>query len=331
MIEQVVDRTCYVWATLAWDGRRLVSLQVPGAHVDGRIVEDPLLGPAHCITSGDQVTAMSAIDWSAPTTIPTVAAPARLAPSAGGAIMNVIAMCARDAGVTALRYRGRYPTSALFRTLLRSFTTTAAEDDFIGHFQLGGAPHEVPIDFTPAPFVRISHAHGFVEQRDVIERAVIDGVSYDRAGSPARLVENRAEVWFGDTRYAHVATFSIDGTLVEGPHPIPACTSNVIGQAFPAHLVAALATLLADVVPAPLAEDARRYLIGQAIRWADLGPRVAAVLDDGFAVHAALWERVAPWGMARLAMALVEALAPLVMRNLLANIARDVDLMSPSG
>src|SRR5688500_14977928 len=99
MIDRIVDAAGHVWATLAWDGTQLVSLAVPGARVDGTTIEDPLLGPAHVVTSGEQQTTLSAIDWAAPTTIPTVAAPARLAPGAGGAIVNTIAMLARAAGV----------------------------------------------------------------------------------------------------------------------------------------------------------------------------------------------------------------------------------------
>ena len=99
-LERVVDRGGHVWATLVWDGDRLISLAVPGATVDGAIVDDPLLGPAHRITSGDATTTMSALAWARPDRIPTIAAPAVLAPGAGSAIMNVIAMLAAAALAT---------------------------------------------------------------------------------------------------------------------------------------------------------------------------------------------------------------------------------------
>jgi hypothetical protein len=345
---KIVDRAGFVWAALDWDGPRLRSLEVPGARVDGALVDDPLLGPAHVITSGDSTTTMTAIDWSRPTRIPTVAAPARLAPGSGGAIMNVIATLARDAGVPALRYAGRYPTAALFRTLLRSFYTTSTEDEFTSRFKLAGSPKEIAVDFVPAPFERLGNPHGYVELRDDpasgarrIERAVVDRVSYERDGSPARLVDVardsspdgavRAELWFGDAPYAQVATFAADGALVDGPHPIPRCTSSVIGQRFPPPLVEALAELVVDAVPPPLRDDARRYLVGRALRWADLGARTAASGPDGLAVHAVLWERIAPLGYPRLAMALAEALGPVVTTALVAAIASDVALMSPGG
>jgi hypothetical protein len=49
--------------------------------------------------------------------------------------------------------------------------------------------------------------------------------------------------------------------------------------------------------------------------WADLGARAARELPGngaGFVVHAALWDRIAPLGLGRLALALAEALAPVV-------------------
>ena len=49
------------------------------------------------------------------------------------------------------------------------------------------ARDEVPVDFAPAPHERVELACGFVEIRDGVERAVIDGASYERDGSPARL------------------------------------------------------------------------------------------------------------------------------------------------
>jgi hypothetical protein len=166
-------------------------------------------------------------------------------------------------------------------------------------------------------------------------------VSYEVDGSPARLVEYphadglhvedrmHAQVWFGDSRYAHVATFDHGGALVDGPHPIPTSTSEVIGRIFPPALVVALAELVADVVPAPISEDTKRYLSTRTIRWGDLGARAAAMATDGIVVHAAIWDRIAPLGFPRLALALAEAIGPIVTLALVGEIARDVGLMSP--
>lgn len=321
---RVIDRTGAVHAELSWTGSsdQLDRLVVASAVVHGAVVEHPLLGPAHAV--GD--TAMTALAWARPTEIPAIAEPGRLPPGAGGAILNTIAILARRAGVTALRYAGPYPTSALWRTLARSFRCAAGE----AAFTAGGldralrvARDPIAIDFQPAPHERIAIAGGFVELRDRIERAVIDGIPYEPGGSPARLSspdgsegrpeDNRhCEIWFGDAPYARVATLAPDGSLLAGPHAIPPCESPVIGRAFPRALRAAIAELVAEAVPAPLAEAARALCAEQAMCWADLGARAAREQPDGFAVHAALWDRIAPLGLGRLALALAEALAPAV-------------------
>jgi hypothetical protein len=299
------------------------------ATVDGAIVDHPLLGAAHRV--GD--TAMTALDWARPTEIPAVAEPARLPPGAGGALLNTIALLARDAGVAALRYAGPYPTAALWRSLARSFRCDADEAAFTAGAldrALRVARDPIPIDFVPAPHERVAIPRGFVELRErldrPVDRAVLDGIGYEPGGSPARLVDapgpaagHHCEIWFGDACYARIATLAADGALVDGPHPPPACASPVVGRAFPAALQGALAELVADAVPAPLAADARARCAAGSLAWADLGARAAAERPGGFAVHAALWDRIAPLGLGRLALALAEALAPVVA----AAVARD--------
>ncbi len=301
-------------------------IEVGGIRIPRDVVSHPLLGDAHVIEGASgPLTAISVLDWDRPTRIPTIAEPGRLPPGTGAALLNEIAHRAERAGVPALRYAGPYPTPGLWRALARSFRARGDEAAFTADV-LGRALRlafdELPIDFTPAPHERIDHERGWVELRDGLERAVIDGISYDRGGSPARLVDDRAELWFGDALYAHVATFDLRGVLLAGPHAIAPLASSVIGHAFPPALRAALAELVADAVPAPLAADARALVAARPIAWADLGARAARRADAGFAVHAALWDRIAPLGLARLALALAEALAPVVASMILAEVAR---------
>jgi hypothetical protein len=335
-LARVVDQTGREWARFAWVGDRLNSLEVPGARIDGVIVRDELLGDAHdIVVDGAPVTRVSAVDWARPTEIPAIAAPGRLPAGSGATIINTLALLARHGGVPALRYAGPYPTSALWRTLARSFRTTATEDQFtadlVGRMaRLARDP--IAIDFAPAPFEQLAivghgdrTVRGHVELRDGIERVVLDGIAYEPGGSPARLVDARAptgtvaaELWFGDARYATIATLSPDGALVDGPHPIPACTSDVIGKVFPPPLVAAIAELVAESVPAPLAGDARAFLVARELRWADLGARVARADGERVELHAAIWQHVAPHGLGRLALALAEALVPVVTHAIVA-------------
>ena len=314
---RIFDRNGWMWAGFEWAGASLARLIVPGMTVDGAIIRDDLLGDAHAIRrdAAAPATAMSAIDWARPTEIPTIAAPGSLPPGAGGALLNAIAVLAARAQVPALRYGGPYPTPALWRALSRCFTTQASEEAFTNDLidrasRLARDP--IAVDFAPAPCERISIPRGFVELRSRLERAVIDGVAYEPDGSPTRLIEDRAEVWFGDAPYARVATFAPDGALLDGPHAIPLCTSVVVGKQFPPALSHALAELVAEAVAAPLAADARAWVASRPMSWADLGARAARSTSDGLAVHAALWDRIGPLGLGRLALALAEALVPVV-------------------
>ncbi|MGE5183811.1 MAG: hypothetical protein ACM31C_17195, partial [Acidobacteriota bacterium] len=79
--------------------------------------------------------------------------------------------------------------------------------------------------------------------------------------------------------------------------------------------------LVAEAVPAPLAADARAIVAARPLVWADLGTRAARATSERFEVHAALWERIAPRGLARLALALAEALAPLAASQVLTAVA----------
>lgn len=299
-------------------------LEIGRLRISRELISHPLLGRAHVIEhDGVAITAMSELDWEHPTEIPAIAAPGKLPPGEGARLLNAIAERARDAGVVALRYAGPYPTPALFRALARSFRTTGDEAAFTADL-LGRAARlasePIAIDFAPAPHVRVDHAHGWSELRGGLERAVIDGASFEPDGSPGRLVNGAAEIWFGDAPYARIAQLAPDGTMLDGPHAPPALASSAIGRAFPAELRAAIAELVAEVVPAPLADAARAAVTERAIAWADLGTRAARRTDDGFALHAALWERIAPHGLARVALAIAEALAPVVTAEIVARL-----------
>jgi len=331
---RVIDRTGTVHAELVWGADdQLRRLQVTGAAVDGAIVTHSLLGAAHAV--GD--TAMTAITWSRPTEIPAIAEPGRLPLGAGGAILNTIAMLAQRAEVAGLRYAGPYPTRALWRTLVRSFRCAASEADFTRDALDRAsrvARDPIAIDFAPAPHERIAIAGGFVELRDDIERAVIHGILYEPGGSPARVVAGgHCEIWFGDAPYARVATLAPDGSLIDGPHAIPGCASQVIGREFPLALRLAIAELVGDAVAAPLAAAARALCAAQPLRWGDLGARAACEQPDGLWVHAALWERIAPLGLGRLALALAEALVPVataaIVRDTAQRAARQIASAGP--
>lgn len=309
------------------------TIEVAGLVISRAVAPHALLGEAHTISrDGRVLTHMTPLDWDRPTQIPAIAAPGTLPPGTGGAILNLIAERAVAAGVPSLRYAGPYPTPALYRSLLRSFRASHDEAEFTRDLMMriaSLARTEITVDFTPAPHRRISHARGISEVRDGLERTSIDGITYERGGGSTRLIKkgadpiSSAEVWFGDQLYGRAASLSEDGLLVDGPHPIPPITSSALDQTFPPPLCVVLGELIAELVPSPLAGAAEHLLATSTIRWADLGARVARATDDGFEVHVALWERIAPHGMARVALAIAEALAPVVTSTLVRRVLAD--------
>jgi hypothetical protein len=285
------------------------------------IVSHPLLGRAQVIERGGvTLTEVTPIDWQRPCEIPVVAAPARLPPGAGAAILNAVAERAAAAGVASLRYAGPYPTPALYRALLRSFRASASEAAFAADVlarALRLARDEVAVDFAPAPHRRVTWPGGWSEVRDGVERVVIAGVGYEPATAPARFVDGACELWFGGARYARIALVDDDGALREGPHLVPACTSPLVGKEFPPQLREAIAELVAELVPDPVAADARSVVARRTLRWADLGARAARAVDAGFELHAAMWTGA----LATVAAAIAEALAPVVVAQIVAEVS----------
>jgi hypothetical protein len=268
------------------------AIEVAGLVVHKGTVSHSLLGHAHVIEhAGRPITAMSAIDWSRPTQIPTIAEPRALPPGTGTLLLNEIATRALAAGVQKLRYAGPYPTHALFVSLLRSFRTTDGLETFTADVldrALRVARDEVAVDFTPAPFVRSRTAYGYLDLRDgVADRVQIDGVVYDhheQPGSLARLDGVRAVLTVGGP-IAAIATFDAKLELADGPHPIPAFQTAANGTEFPAALRDELAEAATVFVPAPLASDVVAAIRPRRIEWADLGWRAARRIGDGFSMH----------------------------------------------
>ena len=320
---------------LAWDGDRLAAALVAGyaatLAIDGALGDHPVLGAVHTLAvDGRPVAAMSALDWARPTAIPAIDRPAALPAGAGTLLLTAIARLAQDAGVAALRYAGPYPTDALWASLAPSFRTDGRAADFTATAATrwtGRDRAPIAIDFAPAPFERATVAPGVhVQLRDGLERAIVDGAAYDRGAGVRRLVPDgdgwAAALWFGDRHHATAARFTAGGALVDRT-ALPAPTGDPVGQVLPPALVAALGSLVAELVPAPLADAAPAALAAVPIVWGDPGPAAAADRGDRLVLHAALWHALAPHGLARVALALAEALAPLAA-------ARAVSASAPS-
>jgi hypothetical protein len=323
-LSEVIDRHGHRLARIAWRDGVLSSAMVwgePGSApvvISDAIVAHPVLGDSHALSCG---AVMSAIDWARPARIPAIDRPAAIPGGAGTLLLDLIALSAARAGVAALRYDGPYPTHALWGSLATCFRTSGSERDFVA----GGA---ASIDFAPAPFERVHvHARAWVELRDGLERASIDGLRYGICSRGAhRLVrvsdsELAAELWIGDAPLARVAVFDARGELISPPRAPDVYDSPVLGRAFPPPLTAELAELVADAVPAPLADAARAFVSASRLAWADTGCELARARGGSIELHAALWDRLAPHGLARVAQALAEAIEPLARRRAAATLS----------
>ena len=266
---------------------------------------DPRWGPSDLLRhAGTPVSHCAAIDWACVDAIPPLAEPARLPPGAGTAVLNLLAALAADHGRAALRYRGPYPTEALFLALLESFRwiadgETAADIDPLAAFMAGG------LRWAPAPHTRTFPDDGvYVQSRERVEKVVWHGRAYYRLDwqgverhASHRLHEAdgrvRAGLWaLGAALECH-AVLSPEGTVlaitppppgVEPPRPLPRAVADGL-----------VAVVIAGSAP-PLAEALRAGTAGLTVGWAPLAEELA-VLDGAQArlstrLRRALAERV---------------------------------------
>lgn len=317
---------------LAWDGDTLVGLEVPappgGAPVlvRGERVAHALFGEAHPVVVGPTpVTWMGTVEWARPSTIPPIEHPARIPGGAGTIILNTLAMLAERAPVEHVRYAGPYPTLALWQSLVQSYRVAGAGNDettfCAGALERAARADMTPVavDFVPAPFERVRAADGvMVQLRDGVERVTVGGETYAGDRGVRRLVPVdgeggdrgiAAEVWLGGEPWSRVALVTNDAALLGGPWPLPAPTGDVVGQELPRELKAALSELVGELMAPPLAAVAGGVLAEVPVVWGDAGAAAARDRGDHIVVHAALWQRLAPRGLAQVALALAEALA----------------------
>jgi hypothetical protein len=352
---EIRDRHDHIHATVDWDGDTLgaavfpVHPARPGDHdaiiVTGERTAHPVLGAAHRLLRSTVIDAPSvlvascaAVRWARPDRVPAIDRPGALPAGTGTAILNLLAHLCRLTGVPTLRYRGPYPTAALWSTLGECFRPVGDRDAARARFladaeelALRAESVEIAVDFAPAPFERVAVAPAvWVQLRDGIERVSIADRSFTTDGPARRLVRDpdgtAAQLWLAGAPWHEVARFADDGALVAGPHPRPAVDSPVVGQVFPPALVAALAELCAEGEAALLAPAMRQALAATPMIWGDAGDEPAVADPRGvIVVHALLWERLAGRGLGALAVGLAEAITPLARRLGQALMASRVD------
>jgi hypothetical protein len=194
-----------LWWKLQWQGEDLeeLRLRLPDRRwlvLRRAAVLDPVLGPVFPLAVADDLEDAGApcafvadCSWTKPCFVPAVDRPGQLPPGAGSGLLSFLAEAALAKGRPALRYRGPYPTGALFDTLLECFRVDdltrswAVFSDAQQGVDGWGAFVEVPVDFHPDPLWRSWPAEGVCFQgRRQVERAWVQGQAFDRRG-PCRL------------------------------------------------------------------------------------------------------------------------------------------------
>jgi len=200
------------------------------------------LGPGGPFAISEALTLFQSVDWEAIAAIPPLAEPGRLPPGAGSSLLNLLARLLQDQGKATVRYRGPYPTEQLFLALLEAFRYDPGVPDPLARFLAGaeataltGGSAEAPLDWTPAPHERLFAGPGvYVQLRDGVEKAVVDGRAYYRAvwqGLVRR--DHRVVRPIGEGRERrYVASLVAMETVLED-HLILAAQGEVIGRPEP--------------------------------------------------------------------------------------------------
>jgi hypothetical protein len=296
-----------------WAEQRLVKarLRLP----DGRWLtleagagQHPMFGRCDTVTLGEgqPLARFQAVDWTNPAHIPPLDWPGALPSGAGTAILNLLAQQAQRRGRAALRYRGPYPTGALFDALADCFRpqgdVSTAFHRFTEQVELAAATGEMvepPVDFEPAPFERVWFEAGVcVQLRSGVEKVYIDGRAYARATVGARRLKQTesgttALVEIGGEPWAEVLRLDERGDLIEGPTPLPPVDSPALGRPLADSVRAALVDALPPRAPALMQPALRQVLTATPIAWGDPGDDVAAIRGDTIVLHAVLLERLA--------------------------------------
>lgn len=333
-------------ASLTWDDDRLVraDLVLPDKSTIALVSrggEHPIFGPVdRLVRDAEPLAYFGRIDWVAPTHVPPLDRPGALPSGAGAAVLNLLAIVARSGDVEALRYRGPYPTAALFDSLLCSFVVDGNVEAALARFTADvertavlGRMHEADVDFAPAPFEwSWPHPRVCVQRREGIERIYVDGHAFDaRRRGPRRVVVEadgsaKAVVAVGDTPWAMVATLDPDGALVGEPDALPEAPADLVGQPLPVEVTAVLGEAVAERAVAPLRTAIREVLGSVELVWGDPGLSVVCPSERGIEIHAGLVASL-PTESSKLLEALLMLVEPVALRLAQARLAEAHDAL----
>lgn len=314
------------------DGRQIV--------VKGQADEHPLFGRCDTISlsGGPPLARFQTVEWARPAYIPPLDRPGALPPGAGTAILNLLAQQALHSERQTLRYRGPYPTGALFDALLECFQPQEDIRDAFAHFMerveetsLSGEMYEPPVDFGPDPFERVWFTDGLcIQWRDGVEKVYVNGRAYHRNVTGARRVHRTDDGYIACLElagepWAEVVRLDEQGEPVEGPKPLPPVANRFVGRSLPDSVRAALVEVLPPRAPGLMQTHLRQVLTATPVEWGDPGDDVAKIQDGTIVLHAVLLERLAGRPPDEILTAIALAIEPVAQRLAQAHLARIVD------
>ncbi len=328
-----------------WTGQTLVGMwfRTPD---DQRVVvrasydEHPLFGLSDLIflEGGPALARFQAVEWANPSHIPPLDRPGALPSGAGTAILNFLAQQALRRERQTLRYRGPYPTGALFDALMESFRLEEPLIEAFKRFTVNveetavkGEVVEVPVDFIPAPFERLWIENGVcVQLREGVEKVFINGRAYTRDAAGARRVRQKGDnyvagVEIGGEMWAEVLTLDRRGGVIEGPVPLPAVNNPFVGQPLPDSIRKLLVEALPPRAPAMMQPTLKHVLAEIPIVWDDAGDDVALLREGTIVLHAVLLERSLGQPPPVLLTTIAQAIEPVAHRLAQALLARTVE------
>jgi hypothetical protein len=224
------------------------------------------LSPDQAWAPREPLTVFQAVNWARLEWIPPLAAPQRLPPGAGTAVLNLLAALMKDQGLARARYRGPYPSESLFTALLECFrhdpAVAAPLEPFLS---------DAGLDWLPAPHERHWVGEGVcVQLRQELDKVVLDGVPYYRPDWQAvgrrepRLIRADGErrvcvLWALGRPLEERLVLAPDGEIVRVPAATadaraPAPLAPVWRPALTALIARESAPVLGDAIGAALAE-----------------------------------------------------------------------------
>lgn len=296
-----------------WSGDALLRMEL-ALPLGGRIElvtgrgEHPVIGPCDALRrvgESEPLAFCGRVDWAAPLSIPALDRPAALPPGGGTALLNALAWQAARADIPWLRYRGPYPTAALFQSLQSSFRVDGDPEAMLEEFTrdveaaaIAGRMVDPPVEFVPAPHVWTWPAPRVcVQHRAQIDRVYVDGHPFDRpldraSSGSRRLVPDGEDlvacVTLGGRRVAEILRLSPGGEPRGEPGALEDAPGDLCGEPLPEPVVAVLAEAIAADAPRLLRPAVADVLRPGSVRWGDPGLSLVRAEADGVVVHASL-------------------------------------------